>query len=258
MPAPRMKIEIGMVFNQLTVISKGTPSNAGHPQWNCRCICGQVKVVRQSHLIALTVMSCGCLAKQDLIKRQTTHGGYGTPEYSSWRSMKDRCLNPTDKNYKDYGGRGIVICDQWNAFPNFLTDMGKRPSLQYSIERIDVNGNYEPDNCIWATAKQQSINRRNTIRITFEGITMSLVTWCEMLGVNTKRTAKRMWEGMSFIDAVTQPLYQTKKPRKNGIVVTYRDETKPLHEWCRELSLPYRKTHQRLFRDGQSPERAFS
>lgn len=111
------------------------------------------------------------------------HGSYGTKEYNIWRSMKDRCTNPNNKAYKDYGGRGIMICERWSKFENFIADMGNVPK-RYYIDRIDNNGNYEPKNCKWITSKESGNNRRTTLKVFFNGRSQSLKQWCEELSLD--------------------------------------------------------------------------
>jgi hypothetical protein len=129
--------------------------------WLCVCDCGATKEVRSKNLTSGRVRSCGCLIKTRK-KREMRHGhgsGYGSPTYLTWRSIFKRCTNPKDVGYPRYGGRGIKVCERWKVFENFLADMGERPA-GCSIDRIDSDGNYEPGNCRWATAREQNLNKR--------------------------------------------------------------------------------------------------
>lgn len=126
-------------------------------QGPCRCDCGAEKTVAGNTLRLGDARSCGCL----IVDTQTKHGMYGTPTYGSWSRMIARCTNPKSNRYKYYGGRDIKVCERWMLFVNFYADMGMRPSTKHSIDRIDNDGDYEPRNCRWATAKEQSANKRH-------------------------------------------------------------------------------------------------
>jgi hypothetical protein len=154
----------GKVFGRLTVIElsdmKGPNSE---PIWRCLCSCGKVATVRGISLKTGNTRSCGCLRRDvltSLNKSAATHGRTRTPEFNIWCGIKKRCLNPKDKDYPNYGGRGVTICERWLRFENFLKDMGERPRPSLSIERRNNGGDYEPSNCYWATRSQQAINRR--------------------------------------------------------------------------------------------------
>jgi len=149
---------MGQKFNRLTVLRVIDQSDKKrHIIWECSCDCGEIVFVAGTYLRTGQVNSCGCLHKDNIYK---THGKTNTPAYISWASMITRCTNPNRDGYRHYGGRGISVCERWRKFENFLFDMGERPSGT-SIDRIDVNGNYEPGNCRWATQSVQVANRRN-------------------------------------------------------------------------------------------------
>ena len=169
-----MKLTVlsGRKFGRLTVGDRA-PNVGKNTMWHCICDCGQPAIVAAKHLKSGATTSCGCWMAESKVIRQTKHGdapfnGGRTPEYRIWRHIKSRCLNPNVAQYGNYGGRGIKICDAWlSNYSAFLRDMGRRPSARHSIERLDVNGHYEPTNCVWATPVDQSRNRRH-IHITLE------------------------------------------------------------------------------------------
>lgn len=156
----------------------------------------------------------------------TKHGcsrrGKLTPEYRAWCSIKRRCYNPRAAQYKDYGGRGITVCDRWlNSFESFLADMGLRPADNYSIERIKIGGNYEPSNCIWKTQKEQCRNKRNNIMVTIGGVTKSLVEWVENTSLSYGTVHSRVLAGWPSEMLLTNQKY-LKGNRMKGSVRTYR------------------------------------
>lgn len=169
----------GQRFYKLTAIRvvEGR-SKQGHVRWLVKCDCGTEKIVFGYCLIHKKVKSCGCLIN----KSKISHGMYNTPEYMAWRSMKSRCSNKKDAAFVHYGARGIRVCDQWKSFENFYKDMGERPTGK-SLDRIDNNGPYSPDNCRWATAKQQVRNTRVTTYYEYDGITLCLQEWAEIKGI---------------------------------------------------------------------------
>lgn len=161
----RRKIELkkGDKFDRLTIIEEVQNPNSKNVRFFlCSCSCGNTKIVGLSHLNHGHTKSCGCYKKDVVRDRSETHGLSKHSLYKTWVSMKERCLNPNHKFYKNYGGRGIKVCDRWiNSFPNFLLDMGDRPN-GFTLDRINNDGNYEPSNCRWATKIEQINNRRNT------------------------------------------------------------------------------------------------
>ncbi len=169
----------GQVFSRLTVVSRA--SNVGkEPYWVCICACGETKAVSGSCLRAGSVRSCGCLAREVTSVRSTKHGMVGSPEWFTWASMRARCSNPNTRNFSDYGGRGITVCERWNTFEAFFADMGPRPSSSHQIDRIDNDSGYFPENCRWVTRSENMRNRRITKR--YAGLTLR--EWSEKTGVN--------------------------------------------------------------------------
>lgn len=145
--------------------------------------------------------------------KRLKHGKRHTPEYACWRGMKGRCYLPSNKTYHNYGGRGIKVCDRWlNSFQAFFGDLGERPSPQHSIERIDTNGNYEPGNCRWATAKEQGENRRDTRWLTYDGKSLCMADWANLTGIPVGTIWHRLNSGWSIEAALTKPRYHREIP----------------------------------------------
>ena len=135
------------------------------------------------------------------------HGMTGTPEYRAWLHMKDRCFNPNNKQYLDWGGRGITVCDRWkNSFENFFADMGLKPTPKHSIDRIDNDGDYCPDNCRWSTSKDQNNNKRSNRLITIACVTLNIAQWAKEMGFAKSVIQNRLRDGWSEFDAVMTPV----------------------------------------------------
>lgn len=154
---------LGKRYEKLIVDEFAYQKNA-HYYWKCLCDCGNHCFVPTHTLNSNRQKSCGCLKNELAKQRATKHGGFGTPEYACWNSILSRTYWKSANSFQRYGARGIQVCDRWLKFENFLEDMGKRPSKNHSIDRIDNDGNYEPANCRWATAKQQANNRSTNKR----------------------------------------------------------------------------------------------
>ena len=201
----------GQRFGRLVVLVQ-VPSIDGKAVWSCQCDCGATHAVAGWLLRNGTVKSCGCYR----VDRGKEHGAtlnlrHGearnvatTTEYRIWATMLSRCRNPSHQLYRNYGGRGIVVCDRWLRFENFLVDMGRRPG-KMSIDRINVNGNYEPGNCRWATAKQQARNQRGNRWVEVRGARKTLAEWLELTGTKRRTFYMRVASGLDNERALFTP-----------------------------------------------------
>ncbi len=209
----------GCCFGKLTVLSlapKSPTQTYYAKKWNCRCVCGKETIVFGQALKSGATVSCGCVrracAKENIKKARAYGPTYGnlkhglckTSEYRIWYDMRRRCSDKKRPEYKDYGGRGISFCERWNSFENFLADMGSRPSRFHTLDRKDNNGDYSPQNCQWATKKEQASNRRSSSLWTSGGVTYPLACWAESLGVKRTTLGARLRKAKSQeeIDAI--------------------------------------------------------
>lgn len=183
---------INKKFNKLTVISELDKRDNGEKVYKCVCDCGNITEVRGSHLRTGHTKSCGC----DKII-QPSHRKSNTNLYHRWERIKERCYNKNSRNYKNYGGRGIAVCDEWRknfkAFYNWSMENGYADNL--TIDRIDVNGNYSPDNCRWITNKEQQRNKRNNVYLTYNGKTQTIHEWSIKLGIPASTIYYRYHKG---------------------------------------------------------------
>lgn len=176
----------------------------------CRCDCGTIQMVGSYKLRTGHSKSCGCLQSEITTRRSTKHGF--SPKirdrpriYGVWCNMINRCTNPNVRQYDDYGGRGITVCERWlNSFENFLEDMGEPPPGM-TIDRLDNHKGYFKENCAWRTPLHQARNRRSSVVITFDGLTMTLVEWAEYLGVSYRMLRGRREQGWSVERMLTEP-----------------------------------------------------
>jgi hypothetical protein len=183
------------------------------PTWLVVCDCGTEKTIKGYNLLAGETKSCGCIGKEKSEIRQKKISEKW-PEYNCWVAMKSRCFNKNNAQYHNYGGRGITICERWlESFDNFYADMGPRPTNKHSLDRIDNNGNYSPENCRWATQKQQARNKRYNVFINIDGESKTIAEWAEINGIRYVTAVSRIntlkW---SPKDAVTIPI--KKSPKK--------------------------------------------
>lgn len=194
----------GQKFGRLTVLSFAGVRNGRAQLVHCHCDCGTPTVVAAASLNAGKTRSCGCARREACSLSNRKHGLTHSPEYTSWRSAKQRCENPSDKDHHRYGARGIRMCERWLTFELFLADMGPRPPGT-SIERLENSKGYEPGNCVWATPTEQSRNRRSVNRYEYNGESLALVEVAERAGVPHTRLKSRIKRGMSLTAALALP-----------------------------------------------------
>lgn len=202
----------GQHFGRLTVL-KYTGTNRSHRAlWLCKCACGQEKIINSNSLLMGATRSCGCLNDEQRRKKgseanRTKHGLHGTRLYRIWKQIKTRCHNPNSDDWKDYGGRGITICNEWdNNFTNFYNWSIKNGyDDTKTIDRIDVNGNYEPSNCRWETMKHQANNKRNNHFIVIDGETTTCSEWIEASGICRATFYQRLRKGKTGQELISPP-----------------------------------------------------
>jgi hypothetical protein len=195
----------GQRFGRL--IALGPVHQNGKLAWHCRCDCGQEKAVMGNHLRSGKTQSCGCLHREKLRTKgiNARHGMSQSRVYKLWRAMRKRCQDINAANYHRYGGRGISVCERWQSFENFYSDMGEPPSDQHSLDRIDNDGNYEPTNCQWATINEQAQNKSTTIQLTYTGETRTLREWSAISGISPELMRRRIRAGFSPDQVIFQP-----------------------------------------------------
>lgn len=201
----------GQKFGRLTVVERGENANDGHTRWKCSCECGSNKIVlaiakdlKKGH-----TKSCGCIQREKAIlagKSKKTHGKTNTRLFNIWHGMKQRCYDKTSCSYELYGKRGIRICDEWcNSFQAFYDwSMQNGYAENLSIDRIDINGNYSPDNCRWTTMKVQQNNKRNNRLVTYKGETLTVTQWSERTGIKLSTLVSRLNSGWDIEKALNK------------------------------------------------------
>lgn len=208
---PRLILS-GLRFGRWLVGKETRKGNHGEILWECLCDCGTVRFVKAGGLTGGTSTSCGCAHKEAV----TIHGGTATPTFYTWQSMKQRCYYEKAKSYSYYGGRGITICERWReSFENFLADMGEKPK-GHSLDRIDNDGPYSPENCRWASNHTQQRNKPSTCTLTYNGETLNVYEWAERVGSTAKRIRERMRAGWAAEDVLFRPVDASKRSKRKA------------------------------------------
>lgn len=196
----------GQRFGRLTAMVPVGKSRGGNYLWDCVCDCGAHTVVASNGLRSGTTVSCGCYIREVTSKRSKTHGEARTRLYKIWIGMKNRCHNTEASNYKDYGGRGILVCEEWRhsyaAFSTWAKQNGYADNL--SIDRIDNDKGYFPENCRWVNRFAQGNNKRSNTVFTIDGETKTVTQWAREYGINPITVFSRLYKGMDIVEALTK------------------------------------------------------
>lgn len=197
-----MELAVGDKYNNWTLVEFAHKDKYRNLYWFCRCDCGTAKISQVSKIVSGSTKSCGCLQK----KAMTTHGDTNTRTFESWNSMKQRCLNEKCKDYPSYGGRGVKVHKPWiHDYSQFKSDMGERP-LKTSIDRIDVNGSYTPENCQWSTRSEQQRNKTNTKRFDWQGKNYTVSELGDMYSLTNKQIMHRLGAGWDLKKTLSTPI----------------------------------------------------
>jgi len=209
----RKRLDIaGFRFGRITAVKVSQKAtNQGKILWDLVCECGNNHTGLASDLTRGKILSCGCWRKEVTTKRNTTHGKTRNRSYNTWNHIKDRCLNPKNNAYYNYGERGIDVCQEWiSSFDRFYLDMGDQPKGM-SIERIDNNKGYCKSNCKWATSKEQNRNKRNIRFVSLFGQKEKLSYWCDVYDIQKDVLWSRIKNGWTDYEAVTRPVRKKTK-----------------------------------------------
>lgn len=239
----------GQRFGLLTVIKRVENDKQGNSRWLCKCDCENTAIVSGKDLQRAHTKSCGCLHEK--------HSKSQTRLYRVWRGMKTRCLNSKYPYYSNYGGRGVQVCEEWKndfqtfydwAMKNGYNEKAKRGEC--TLDRIDNNGNYEPNNCRWTTNKQQSRNRRTNHLLTYKGKTQNIIQWVEETGISRSVFVSRLQNGWNMEKIIKTPVNYLKEK-----LITYKGITLNMSEWERKMGLK-EKTISRRLKRGWTVEQA--
>lgn len=267
---------IGQRFGKLVVIEyAGTKTYANGNKfslWLCKCDCGGTKIAIGVNLKRGTVTSCGCAVKEAAQNRNSRgnvkHGYHDERLYNVWKGMKSRCNNINNSVYHNYGGRGIRVCEEWDSdycsFREWALNTGydeNAPRGECTLDRIDVNGNYCPENCRWVDQATQACNTRYNVVIEFNGQSKTLVEWAKEVGINRDTLYNRIFSYKWSVEkALTEPLFVAGKNsiRSANRVVEYNGEKKTVKEWAEIYNISAEVLRSRLFRMNWSADDAFT
>lgn len=198
---------VGEKHGKLTILSEAGRGEYGDALWKCKCDCGKIFVASGHRIRRGETTSCGCYAREQHIKRTTTHGMAKTRLYKEWQGMKQRCNNPKTPKFYNYGGRGISYCEEWEDFSNFqewALSNGYSDSL--TLDRIDVNGNYGPNNCRWVTNLEQQNNKRNNQKYTYKDETLTVAELARKYSIRRGTLNSRLVKGLPIEEAIEKPI----------------------------------------------------
>jgi hypothetical protein len=225
-------------------------------EWKCECECGNKTNATVGVLMSGSKKSCGCLKLTALLQRSTKHGLARSPEYSTWAHMIQRCTNSNDKDYHNYGGRGIKVCDRWlESFQNFYDDMGPKPSSKHSIDRMDNDGDYCSENCQWVTTKEQANNTRQNRYLISGKEVKTLRQWSIELGRDMHSITRYLDQGKNMEWIVNH--FRSKMGQTNFHLITFNGETLNRTDWARKLDINY-ETLRHYIRKGMPGEEALA
>lgn len=270
---------IGQRFGKLTVIeyagTKTYKNGNKFSQWLCQCDCGGKKVALGTNLKRGITQSCGCLVKEAACLRESSghkkHGYHGERLYNVWKGMKSRCNNKNNSSYKHYGARGIKVCEEWNtdyaSFRKWALEAGyneEEKRGKCTLDRVDVNGDYCPENCRWVSQSTQMRNTRCNRMIEYDGEIKSLSEWADILGVSRRILYSRIYTYHQDIDkAFTSPVIDHKDPenakgRSRNRLVKYNEETHTINEWASITGICADTLWARIFKLNWSIEKAMT
>lgn len=199
-------IDAGQEYGNWTALRFSGLNKAGGRCWECRCICGVMAVISASRLKSKLTKNC-IACRPPSSQALPRHGKTRQPPHNIWCGMRQRCENPKSPAYKGYGGRGIKMCERWHVFENFWADMGPTYKEGLTIERIDNDGDYCPENCRWATRGEQNRNKRNSRMVTHDGLTMCMVDWAIKTGIKRETIRERLKAGWAVKAALETPTH---------------------------------------------------